>query len=107
MMPITIRMLGDGSGRICTHWVFEDPEGPMQTISQTFPTGSGPVLFKGGRWRCACMPQRTTFNGPQEGRYVQFTHTNDPRAATCPKCCATTEYKDAMARYANLQTQGV
>jgi hypothetical protein len=104
MIPVVVRTLPDG--RVCIHWLMRDPEGPIQTMNQVV-RGAGAMMWKGARFRCACQPERTSLNTSEVGRTVQFTHTDDPRAATCPKCLATVEYKDAMARLQGLQTHGV
>jgi hypothetical protein len=95
---VVVKLLPDGSGRVCIHWLMHDPEGPIQTINASIPTAKGPVLVKGRRFRCACQPQLSNMGGDNKGRLVPFVHSDDPRAATCPKCCATKEYKEIMAR---------
>lgn len=97
MQQVVMRLLSDGSGRVCIHWLYEHPEGPLETTDNSIMTATGPKVLKGRKWRMACNPNLKAISSVQDGaRIIPWTHTDDPRAATCPKCLATEEYKQRM-----------
>ena len=102
MQTVVIRLLNDGTGRVCIHWLIRDPEGPIQTENRTVIAQNGPQIMKGARWRMACNPTLSNLDSRDGGRLIPWSHTDDPRAATCPKCLATAAYQAAMAELATL-----
>ncbi len=97
-MSVVIRMLPDKSGRVRIHWFVRDPAGPAETPSGSLPSKPKPTIIEGSRGRIACQPNRdsVTPSTNRSGQIEPCCHTDDPRAATCPECQATDEYKQAM-----------
>lgn len=98
-----LRLLPDGSGRVRIHWFIWDKEGPIQMPQTMVMTAKGPMAVGGNavtgerRGRIACQPKLKSVLPQQKGQeYLLFTHSDDPRAASCPECMATEEYKAAM-----------
>lgn len=104
---VVIRLLPDGSGRVCIHWLMADAEGPIETVNRIVVTGMGPQIMKGKRWRMACNPTLSNLGElSQAGRLVPYPHSDDIRAVTCPKCLATERAKEILARL-NTTVPGV
>ncbi len=97
-MAVVIRMLPDKSGRVRIHWFIRDSTGPAKTPSLTVPSPVGPLAVGGTVGRIACQPKRDSVTPAvnHAGQIEPCCHTDDPRAATCPECCATDEFKQAM-----------
>jgi hypothetical protein len=95
MFPtVCIRLLPDGSGHVRIHWFQKIAGGPIKTAGRSDLA----IVFPGSEGRIACMPHRTvTHQWLKSGEYEILHHTDDPRAATCPECMATKEFKGAMA----------
>ncbi len=102
MQTVVIRMLPDGSGRVCIHWLFQDPEGPIQVTDRSV-TASGPQIVRGRRWRMACNPTQSNVSVAEGGRLTPSPHSDDPRAVTCPKCMATAKFQEAMIHLQNIE----
>lgn len=86
-------------GRVRIHWFIFQEGGPVRTSVGKLKSSMGPMDVVGREGRIACDPKRTTLNPSRHGEVIKtFHHTDDPRAATCPECCATGEYKAAMAK---------
>lgn len=97
-MALIVKLLKDGSGRVCIHWFVRDKNGKIADQSKD---GIVPEWAKGSAGRIACQPHRSNLLPDQNGSNpVMFMHTDDPRAATCPECLATTDYKTIMAELA-------
>ena len=52
------------------------------------------VFSSGSEWRIACMPNMTEFH--KTDYHPHYQRTDDPRAATCPACKRTEEFKKKM-----------
>jgi hypothetical protein len=97
---VIIRMLPDGSGRVRIHWFCRALLGVSDKIAtrgivfkESGQLGIGPV-----QGHIACQPARTGLHSDlRAGQQAPLMHTDDPRAATCPECMATPEFKEAMA----------
>ena len=98
---INIKVLPDGSGRVRIHWFERRPQGPIRTALAAFPLEQvGLVQLGGAVGRIACMPNRKDVQPDWKGNEVTpLCHTDDPRAATCPECMATPEFRAAMAPF--------
>lgn len=97
MEQVVVRLLPDGSGRVCLHWIYEDKDGPIETVDSVVQTSAGPKLLGARRWRMACCPQLTNIDPKREGvRIIPWQRSDDPRAVTCPRCMATDEFKARM-----------
>ena len=108
-MILNVKMLGDGSGRACIHWLVESDKGPIETQERFAITQLGPIKLGGVKGYIACNPQQNTVN-PQNrgGETLMCMHTNEVRAATCPKCLATPEAVALLKHYAeHLETAAV
>ena len=87
-----------GSGRMCIHWLIRDAAGPIATELDVRNTERGPLPLGGFKGRMACRPEQNTVYPQHRGQETFLClHSDDPRAATCPDCLATEEYKKAMA----------
>jgi hypothetical protein len=92
-MQVVMKLLKDGTGRVCIHWFIRDPQGPIETPGRIHPTSVGPMSFGGARGRIACHPEQNTVSPQTNGIETRLCmHTDDARAATCLECCATPEY---------------
>lgn len=94
-------------GRVRLHYFHRTDEGPVQTTSGVLAmTPAGPVPG-GARGRIACMPARQSVFSERgaDGVVRMFPHTDDPRAATCPECLKTQDYKEQMAALGEPQLE--
>jgi len=94
---VDIKLLDDGTGRTCTHWLRECPEGKIKIVGHEklrAVTKHPEVRY----YQLACRPEQNTVSSQKRGpvRYI-CTTTGDPQAATCPKCLATPEVVKALA----------
>lgn len=108
-MRVQVKLLKDGSGRVCHHWFERIDEGPM-TVPYALHPGrdaggvpDGTLVPGPAKGRIACSPKSTTILPQQRGDMI-FTlpHSDDPRAVTCPECKATAGYKAALAEIESL-----
>lgn len=100
-MILNVKLLNDGSWRVLIHWLIEDEAGPISTNSKTVVTPRGAMKLGGVKGRIACNPLQNTVNPQHHGQEVMMCmHSNDVRASTCPKCLATDEAKELLAKYA-------
>ena len=89
---INVRLLADKSGRACIHWLMPDEAGPIATVGVTKMTALGPLRLGGIRGRIACNPEQNSVNPMlRGGETLMCMHSDDVRAATCPKCLGTVE----------------
>lgn len=105
MAQAVMRMLPDGRVRI--HWFMRCPDGPIKTPGAVHPTPYGPLPLGHAQGRIACQPALDSVL-PQwrNGEAWLCTHTDDPRAATCPQCKATPEYVQAMKQIEEATKEG-
>ncbi len=98
-MILNMRLLNDGSGRVCIHYFIRDPEGPITT-----PKGQGQLAGCGGtKGRIACNPEQNSVSSQvSNGEYRMCVHSDDPRAVTCPACLASPEAKALLEHYAGM-----
>jgi hypothetical protein len=98
---VGIRMLPDGSGRVRIHWFVKDEvRRSIQTPSRTALTERGSIVLGGATGYIACDPARKdVYPRAVRGIVELFCHSDDPRAATCPECCATEEFREVMLQY--------
>ena len=96
--PINLKVLKgeplDGSGKLCIHFLFETPDGLIDTSGEVPPgLEENPfakiVLNLHGprKWRLSCRPEQNTINPQVRNgvRYICLT-SNEPLAVTCPDC---------------------
>lgn len=96
-MILNVKMLSDGSGRVCIHWLIQDEAGPIKTTARPdlakLTTTSG---------RIACNPKQNSVNPvDRNGEHLMCLHSPEVRAVTCPKCLATPEAIALLATYAD------
>lgn len=89
----------DGSGRICIHLFVRDVAGSYtepHVLHQKTVGGKpvpGELVARPTRGRLACDRRRVPARGPQV-----IARTDDPRAVTCPRCLASPECRELMAK---------
>lgn len=93
----------DGSGRVCIHLFVRDERGPFVEPYVLGPKLDGdgkPVAGKGTagpkRGRLACDPKRGVALVTRGNVTTVTPRSDDPRAVTCLKCKASTDYANAM-----------
>ena len=92
----------DGSGRMCIHLFVQAEDGPIVEPHVLHPAVENGVVVKQKlaakptRGRLACDPRRTVAPVTSKGITTVIQRTSDPRAVTCLKCVASTEYSRAM-----------
>jgi hypothetical protein len=101
MRVVNIKLLKDGSGRVCIHWLVQTDKDGVQMPAKTVLTGLGPVTIGGSRGYVACQSRRNDIfpQVQQDGIHVLYS-SNDVRAATCPKCLETAEAKALLKELA-------
>lgn len=95
----------DGSGRVCIHLLVRDERGPIVEPHALHPkvdelgnVVKAELVARPTRMRLACDGRRRVAPVTR-GKVTTVTHrTEEPTAVTCPKCKATTEYANALAR---------
>ena len=99
-VPVIVNLKQLPDGRVCYHWLRLDDKGPIKTADGVRMSSMGPIRIGGVRGTIVCNPTQNTVTPQVHGREVFVcSYTDDPRAATCPKCLETQEYKDAMAKF--------
>ena len=94
----------DGSGMVCIHLFVQDKDGKFVEPHAIHPVLEHGVPVKqkvqclATRGRLACDPNRTPHAVRHGNVSIITPRSDDPRAVTCPKCKATTEYIAMMAR---------
>jgi hypothetical protein len=97
MRTVNVKMLRDGTGRVCIHW-FIRGDGPISTAVNVVPSVLGMITIGGVKGWIACNREQNTVSPQvQNGETFLCCHTDDPRAATCPSCKAVPEYAKMMA----------
>jgi hypothetical protein len=93
----------DETGKICIHLAVLDPNGPytehnvlLQVMDEAGNPVKGKFYFGPARARIACNPRLNPTPRVRNGVTLVTMRTNDPRAATCPKCLATDDYTKIM-----------
>ena len=104
---VEIKLLKDGSGRVCIHWFDTTPRDAMPITTPADVKLGGPLgllRFGGVKGRIACKPELSSVT-PQTigGITYPVMHSDDVRAATCPLCLATTEAKDMLKHLGELE----
>lgn len=92
----------DGSGKVCIHLFVQDERGPFVEPSALHmaegENGQKQLVARPTRGRLACDPKRTVAPVTRGGVTTVTMRTDDPRAATCPKCIASKDYAVMMKR---------
>jgi hypothetical protein len=101
----------DGSGRVCVHLFVRDEAGPFvephvlrQKVDESGEPVKGQLVASPTRGRLACDPRRQVapVARGQDGKGRLLTkvtmRTDDPRAVSCPRCKASRDYADMMAK---------
>mgnify|MGYP001571892846 CR=1 FL=1 len=93
----------NGSGKVCIHLFVQDERGPFvephvlhSEIIEDGETVKKQLEAKPTRGRLACDPKRRVAPVTKGGVTIVTPRTDDPRAVTCLKCAATTEYAEMM-----------
>ena len=100
----------DGSGRACIHLFVPDSSGPFVEPHALHPViEDGEVVkqqveARPTRGRLACDPRRTVAPITRAGVTTVTMRTDDPRAVTCPRCCASADYMMAVELAKSLST---
>lgn len=96
-MILNIKLLKDGSGRVCIHYFVRDETGLIET-----PKGENRLKGLGGvKGRIACHPQQNTIVPQNQGMETLLCmNSDDVRAVTCPDCLATIEARAMLDHYA-------
>ena len=101
-MILNVRSLPDG--RILIHWLVEDDNGPIETKPNVMVTARGPLRLGGVKGYIACRTEQNSVNPQHRGQEILMCmHSNDVRAATCPKCLETEKAKETLALYENSE----
>lgn len=101
----------DGSGKVCIHLFVVDPKGPFKEpmVAQldkiAADNGDQRLICAPARGRLACDPKRTVAPVERKGVTTLTLRTGDPRAATCPKCITSDDYKKMMKVLSDAQNQ--
>lgn len=85
----------DGSGKVCIHLSIEDELGPFVEPHRLYVL-DGKLTSRKARCRLACDKKRKVAPVVRAGVTTITPRTDDPRAVTCPKCCASPEYATMM-----------
>lgn len=97
----------DGTGRVCIHLFVPDPAGPFvephlihirQGRDDSGKSTGREAVAVPTRGRLACDRRRTVAPVTRGGVTTVTPRTDDPRAATCPRCRASEDYRRMMAR---------
>jgi hypothetical protein len=98
-MILNMRLLKDGTGRVCIHYFVRDASGPIVT-----PKGEGQLANIGGtKGYIACNRQQNTVGTQiRNGEHMMCVNSDDPRAVTCPDCLATDEAKRQLTEYGEM-----
>lgn len=97
MNQVIVRLLKDGSGRVCIHFFVHDPP-PTKMADIT----ARPIL-QGSTGYIACRKQRDVSPQLVNGVWEPCPHSNEARAVTCPACMATEEWKKTMESIGELE----
>jgi hypothetical protein len=103
----------DGTGRVCIHLFVQDERGPFVEPHVLHPAldeyGNRikqRLVARPTRGRLACDPRRTVAPVTRGSVTTVTPRTDDPRAATCPKCISSRGYKEAMEKLEAAESGG-
>lgn len=93
---VNVRLLKDGTNRVCIHWLQEVKDGPIRyECDSQFRRNSGQSTQVVAR--IACRPEQTTIFPQQRGaEQLLCVHSSEIRAVTCPDCLATPAAVEAL-----------
>lgn len=92
----------DGTGRVCIHLFVPDSSGPfqenhvIQLCKLALARGERKAVSGPMTGRLACDRKRLVAPVTKSGVTTVTSRTDDPRAATCPKCIASKDYERMM-----------
>ncbi len=86
----------NGSGKVCVHLFIQDEKGPFTEPCVIHRDEEGKPVAKPTKGRLACNPKRLVAPREVKGVTNVTMRTDDPRAATCPKCIASPDYQCLM-----------
>lgn len=97
----------DGSGRVCIHLFVRDEMGPFVEPHVLGVGGDGGRQIVAGpaRGRLACDPKRLVAPVTRGNTTTVTPRTDDPRAATCPRCLASKDCAEMMATITRLENE--
>lgn len=94
----------DGSGKVCIHLFVQDVQGSFtepHVLHRSIGEGGQLVTTaRPTRGRLACDRRRTVAPATRGGVVTVTPRTDDPRAATCPKCLASVDCAEMLAKLA-------
>lgn len=95
----------DGSGKVCIHLFVQDERGPFVEphVLHGDDSDKNKIVAKATRGRLACDPKRLVAPVTRRGVTSVTMRTDDPRAATCPKCIVSSAYAELMDKIAKLE----
>ena len=95
----------DGSGKVCIHLFVQDEKGLFTephvlhpALSEDGQVSPRKIEAKATRGRLACDRKRDPKITMRGNTTMVTMRTDDPRAATCPKCIASADYKTMMTK---------
>lgn len=93
----------DGRGKVCVHLFVRDPSGPFvepHVLHQAVGADGAPIKqqleARPTRGRLACDRRRLVAPTTVAGVTTVTIRSDDPRAVTCPKCMASSDYEEMM-----------
>lgn len=96
----------DGTGQVCIHLFIKDESGPFTEPHVLHPAMDdvgqpiqGQLVARPTRGRLACDRRRLVAPVTRGNMTTITSHTDDPRAATCPKCKASQDYAQMMTKF--------
>lgn len=88
----------DGSGIVCIHLFVRDPNGSFVEPHVLHQEVGKKMEARPTRGRLACDRKKTVTQVKRGNVTTVVLRSDDPRAVTCPKCKATTEYSELLNR---------
>jgi hypothetical protein len=86
-----------GAGSVCIHLFVQDAAGSY-TEPSVFMEKDKKLVAGPARGRLACDSKRSALPTARGAEVSVTNRTDDPRAVTCPKCKASSDYKAMMQK---------
>ena len=96
-MILNVKYLGDGTERLCVHWLVTDDNGPIETSEPPAQIASAKLIGK--RAKIACNPNQNSLRMTRGDEVVMCLRSDEIRAVTCPKCLATEQAKVLLKHF--------
>lgn len=88
----------DGTGQMCIHLFVRDPNGSFTEPHVLHQEAGKPMKAIPTRGRLACNRRKLVTQVKRNNVTTVVMRSDDPRAVTCPRCAATSEFADLMKR---------